>query len=90
VYVVDEKNRIQYRRVRPGTLQDDGLRAIEEGLGPDDRVLIGGLTQVRPLEVVQPELMPMPTLDPTAAANPSSRTPAASVPKTSTAAPTPR
>jgi multidrug efflux system membrane fusion protein len=62
VYVVDAKNRVQYRRVTTGAAQVDGLRAIDEGLKPDDRVVIGGLLQVRPRMTVQPDLVPMPTL----------------------------
>src|SRR5208337_2715740 len=30
VYVLDKDNKAQYRRVRAGSLQDDGLRVIEE------------------------------------------------------------
>ena len=62
VYVLDNHNKVQYRRVSIGPLQDDGLRPIEAGLTPDDWVVIGGLTQVRPLEVVEPERVPMPSL----------------------------
>lgn len=59
VYVVDAQNTIQYRKVTTGALQDDGLRVVE-GLNPDDRVVVGGLLQVRPRMVVEPELNDMP------------------------------
>jgi membrane fusion protein, multidrug efflux system len=62
VYVLDAKDKVQYRRVTTGAQQVDGLRAIDEGLKPDDRVVIGGLLQVRPRMTVQPDLVPMPTL----------------------------
>jgi multidrug efflux system membrane fusion protein len=62
VYVVDAQNMVQYRRVTTGPLQDDGLRVIEEGLKPDEWVVIGGLQQVRPRMEVDPERMPMPTM----------------------------
>ena len=48
VYVLDAENKVQYRRVTTGPLQDDGLRVIEQGLKPDDWVVVGGLQQVRP------------------------------------------
>jgi multidrug efflux system membrane fusion protein len=62
VYVVDAENKIQYRRVTTGALQEDGLRVITQGLKADDRVLVGGLQQVRPHMEVQPEPRDMPTL----------------------------
>jgi multidrug efflux system membrane fusion protein len=65
VYVVDGDNKIQYRRVTTGALQDNGLRVIEKGLEPGDRVVIGGLQQVRPRMEVRPDPTPMPTLGPT-------------------------
>jgi multidrug efflux system membrane fusion protein len=61
VYVVDADNTAQYRRVQTGALQEDGLRVILQGLEPDDRVVVGGLQQVRPRLKVQPEDTPMPT-----------------------------
>jgi multidrug efflux system membrane fusion protein len=68
VYVLDAKNTVQYRRVTTGALQEDGLRVIEdsvkpdEGVKPNEPVVVGGLQQVRPQMVVKPELGPMPTL----------------------------
>ena len=62
VYVLDAENKVQYRRVTTGPLQDDGLRVIEEGLKPDDWVVVGGLQQVRPRMTIKPEQVPMPTL----------------------------
>jgi multidrug efflux system membrane fusion protein len=71
VYVIDAENKVQYRRVTPGPLQDDGLRVIEEGLKEDDQVVVGALPQLRPRMVVDPERTAMPTpgspLPPTAA-----------------------
>ncbi len=48
VYVVDAENKVQYRRVTTGALQEDGLRVIEQGLKADEWVVIGGILQVRP------------------------------------------
>jgi multidrug efflux system membrane fusion protein len=64
VYVVDAQNKAQYRRVKTGPLQDNGLRVIADGLNPDDRVIVGGLQQVRPRLEVRPDETPMPTLGP--------------------------
>ncbi len=37
---------------------------IEKGVEPTDRVVIVGLQQIRPRMQVEPELTPMPTLEP--------------------------
>jgi multidrug efflux system membrane fusion protein len=62
VYVLDAQNKVQYRRVTTGPLQDDGLRVIAQGLKPDEAVVVGGLQQVRPRMQVEPERTPMPSL----------------------------
>jgi len=64
LYVVDAENRVQYRRVKIGALQADGLRVIEEGLHPDDQVVISGLQIVRPRMTVKTEETPMPLIKP--------------------------
>lgn len=56
--VVDDQNIVQYRLVELG-LQKDGIRAIESGLNPDDRVVINGLQRARPGAEVTPELAEM-------------------------------
>src|SRR5262249_45098554 len=61
VYVLDAQNTAQYRRITTGALQEDGLRVVE-GLKPDDRVVVGGLQQVRPRMQIRPDEVPMPTL----------------------------
>jgi multidrug efflux system membrane fusion protein len=62
VYVVNAENKIEYRRVTTGALQEDGLRVIEKGVAPEDRVVVGGLQQVRPRMTVNPDLTPMPSV----------------------------
>lgn len=63
VYVVDEADKVVARRVSIGGLQDNGLRVITQGLKKDDWVVIGGLQQIRPNMIVQPEQQTnMPTL----------------------------
>ena len=47
LYVVNDKNEVVSRPVRLGALHD-GLRAIEDGLKPGERVIVNGLQQVRP------------------------------------------
>jgi multidrug efflux system membrane fusion protein len=66
VYVLDAKDDVEYRRVATGQLEEDGLRVIAQGLNADDRVVVGGLQQVRPGMHVRPELIPMPSLAPPA------------------------
>ncbi|MBN9524507.1 efflux transporter periplasmic adaptor subunit, partial [bacterium] len=61
VYVIDAEKKVQYRRVKTGPLEDDGLRVIEEGLKPDDWVVVGALQQLRPRMDAEPEPTPMPT-----------------------------
>jgi len=58
VYVVDAENKVQYRRVTIGQLQPDGLRVITKGLEPDDRVVTGRLTGLRPGMTVKPQEPP--------------------------------
>jgi multidrug efflux system membrane fusion protein len=60
VYVLDAENKAQYRRITTGPLQDDGLRVVL-GLHADDRVVIGGLQQVRPGMPIRPDEQPMPS-----------------------------
>jgi RND family efflux transporter MFP subunit len=59
LYIVDEKNKVDSRPVRLGAIHD-GLRAIEDGLKPGERVIVVGLQQVRPGAVVEPTLVDMP------------------------------
>jgi RND family efflux transporter MFP subunit len=59
LYVVNDRNQVVSRPVRVGALHD-GLRAIEEGLKPGDRVIVNGLQQVRPGVTVEPKLVAMP------------------------------
>ena len=62
VYVVDEHNTTQYRRVTTGPLESDGLRVIVDGLTANDLVAVGALQQVRPRMQIQPERITMPSL----------------------------
>jgi len=55
VLVVNGDNTVEQRTVRTGPL-DDGLRVIESGLKPDDRVVIAGLLRAIPGQKVDPQL----------------------------------
>jgi RND family efflux transporter MFP subunit len=54
VYVVGDDDKVVERRVKLGAMAD-GLRIIEEGLKPGERVIIDGLYQVKPGLVVKPK-----------------------------------
>lgn len=53
--VVDETNVVQYRPVVVGSLTEDGLREIKEGVQASDRVISSGLFFARPGALVQPK-----------------------------------
>ncbi len=59
LYVVNDKNEVRSRPIRIGALHD-GLRVIEEGVQPGERVIVNGLLQVRPGITVEPKLVDMP------------------------------
>jgi RND family efflux transporter MFP subunit len=59
LYVVDDKNKVVMRPVQTGALHD-GLRAIEDGLGVNEKVVVNGLLQIRPGLTVNPEIVTMP------------------------------
>ena len=47
VYVVDAAGEVAYRRIRTGRT-DDGLRIVEDGLQPGERVIVAGVQRVKP------------------------------------------
>jgi RND family efflux transporter MFP subunit len=53
--VVDSNNVVDYRRVKTGPQEQGGLRVIEQGLKPNEWVIISGLQMVRPGSKVVPE-----------------------------------
>ncbi|MGB0695949.1 MAG: efflux RND transporter periplasmic adaptor subunit [Rhodospirillaceae bacterium] len=58
VYVLDGENIAQIRPVRLGRLIE-GFRVIEDGLAPEDRVVVNGLLRVRPGSPVTPQDSPI-------------------------------
>jgi len=61
IYVIDESNKVGYRRIKLGQVFD-GLQAIEDGLKPEDRVVVNGLQRVRPGMEVHADPVDMRTL----------------------------
>jgi multidrug efflux system membrane fusion protein len=61
VYVVDAEDTARQKYVTLGQI-DSGLRVIKDGLAAEDRVIVSGLTTVRPGSKVKPqEATPPPT-----------------------------
>jgi RND family efflux transporter MFP subunit len=58
VYVVDGGNKVSYRSVKIGRL-DDGLRVVLEGLSAGENVVVNGLQRVQPGAIVAPERVAM-------------------------------
>ena len=58
---VNSENVVEKKPIRMGRLED-GLRVIEEGLQPDDRVVVNGLQRARPGAKVDPEQTDMKSL----------------------------
>ncbi len=58
VYVVGPNNVVDYRAVKLGRVFD-GLRIVEEGLTPGERIVVNGLQRVRPGATIAPELVSM-------------------------------
>jgi RND family efflux transporter MFP subunit len=78
VYVVNDKNEVEYRRVKIGIALPDGLRAIDEGLSEGDRVVIKGLQRIlRPGDKVEPKLAGATAADASSAPPSATQPPAA-------------
>jgi multidrug efflux system membrane fusion protein len=58
VLVVNGDNTAQYREVKIGRLVN-GLRVIEDGLKPGEKIVINGLQRVRPGAPITPEVVAM-------------------------------
>jgi len=54
--VVNGDNVVEQRHVQIGPLEDGGLRVIEDGLKPEDRVVVAGLLRAIPGQKVDPQL----------------------------------
>jgi multidrug efflux pump subunit AcrA (membrane-fusion protein) len=60
VYVVNDKDMVEERPVTFGSRQDDFV-AINEGLKPEDRVIVSHQKQVREAMIVKPVTAPAVT-----------------------------
>jgi len=58
VMVVGADNKATYREVTLGA-NVNGLRIVQSGLKPNERIVVNGLQRVRPGAVVAPEVVPM-------------------------------
>ncbi|MFL6694526.1 MAG: efflux RND transporter periplasmic adaptor subunit [Ramlibacter sp.] len=58
VLVVGEGNKAEYREVALGA-SVNGLRVVQDGLKPGERIVVNGLQRVRPGTVVQPQAVAM-------------------------------
>ena len=58
---VNSENVVEKRPIRMGQLVD-GLRVIDEGLGPDDSIVVNGIQRARPGAKVDPEQTEMESL----------------------------
>jgi RND family efflux transporter MFP subunit len=59
VYVVNEENKVEYRPVELGRL-DEGLRVVRKGLKAGEKIVVSGLQRVRPKAEVVPKVVEMP------------------------------
>lgn len=48
VYVVNESNEVEYRKVTTGALLKGGLRVVEDGIAADEKVITSGLQRIQP------------------------------------------
>ncbi len=81
VYVVGPHNNVAERRVKVGALRN-GLRVIEDGISPGDRVVLSGLQQIHPGKPVDPEDVKMTAEEPLVAPASSVAAAPAAAPKT--------
>jgi RND family efflux transporter MFP subunit len=58
VYVVGKNNVVDYRAIKLGRVFE-GLRIVEGGLEPGERIVVNGLQRVRPGVTIAPELVSM-------------------------------
>lgn len=64
VVVVGDDNKAMHRDVTLGALSDDGLRVVEDGLKPGEKIIVSGLQRVMmPGQEVKPDVVPMTGTD---------------------------
>ena len=60
VLVVNKDNVVEQRKIEMGPLADDGMRIVESGLNPDDRVVVSGILRAVPGQKVDPQTEQIP------------------------------
>lgn len=60
VFVIEEGNMAGYRQVKLGPMYE-GLRVVESGIQPTDKVVVNGILRVRPGADLSPKVIDMPT-----------------------------
>jgi RND family efflux transporter MFP subunit len=79
LYIINDKNVVQYRKVKVGPVAEGGMRVVEEGLNTGERVIVTGLQRVRQGIVVDPK--PIESMkNPPAQAVPATKKPAVITP----------
>ena len=68
VMVVGDDNKVAYRQVSLGGIAD-GLRLVNSGLKPGERIVVSGLQRIRPGALVAPQPVPMRDTKTAAATN---------------------
>ena len=59
--VVDSQNIVRQKRIKMGQEEPNGMRVIDDGILPEDRVIISGLQRARPGSPVKPIPTPVPS-----------------------------
>ena len=60
VLIVGNDSKVEYREIKPGA-SVDGLRSVDSGLLPGEKIVVGGLQRARPGAIVTPHLVDMAT-----------------------------
>jgi multidrug efflux system membrane fusion protein len=95
LYVVNDQNKVEYRTVKLGALQEDGLRVVEpgskpgEGIKPGEWVVTAGVQLIQQGMTVNPERKPMQIPAPEQDQSPKKATAPADAPAPADAEPKP-
>ncbi len=63
VYIADDQDQVQYKRVELGRMIEDGLWSVEDGVSPSDRVVVSGVQFAKAGEKALVKEIPMPTAE---------------------------
>jgi len=69
VLVVGDDNKAQHREIKLGSITEDGLRVVTDGLKPGEKIIVSGMQRVMmPGQEVKPEVVAMDAKEPPAKA----------------------